>query len=123
MNFRVSIKQVLARIRVAEKKKDLKVIIVFKKEVIPFLIELRRSGLIRKFVVQQNMIALFLKKTKIVTRHARGQKVLKYFDALGVLHRNPTALIFLSTTFGICINDSFFKQHRQEGGTQLFVAY
>jgi hypothetical protein len=125
MNFRVSIKQVLARIRVAEKKKDLKVIIVFKKELIPFLVELRRSGLICKFVVQQHTIILCLKKTIISPQVSRGQNILKYFDVAGILFRNPTALIFLSTTSGICTNGSLVKGYGKEqvGGTQLFGTY
>jgi ribosomal protein S8 len=121
MNFRVSIKQVLARIRVAEKKKDLKVVIPFKKELLPFLVVLRGEGRISKFAVQQKKITLCLKKTKEAPRQLKGQKVLRGFAVSAALYRNPAILIFLSTTYGIRTNSSFSVP--KIGGNLLFITY
>ena len=64
MNFKISIKQILARINVAEKKKDLKVNLSFKKELIPFLLALQSQGVIYRFRVKKKTIELTLKKKK-----------------------------------------------------------
>lgn len=120
MNFRFSIKQVLARIRAAEKKKDLKVIIVFKKELIPFLVSLREEGLILKFIVLKKTFVLCLKKKKI-SALKQAQKVRRDFYVSAVLYKNPTALLFISTTFGVCTKSSSKKN--KIGGTQLFLTY
>jgi ribosomal protein S8 len=120
MNFRVSIKQVLARVRVAEKKKDLKVVVPFKKEILPFLIALRDSGRILKFAVQQKEITLCLKKTKEAPRQIKGQKVLRDFATAGILYRNPATLIFLSTTYGIRTKPLSMER---VGGVLLFITY
>ena len=119
MNFRVSIKQVLARIRVAEKKKDLKVIIVFKKELFPFLIALRQEGLIFKFIVVQKTFVLCLKKKKII-KLKQAQRVVRDFQISAVLFKNPTALFFVSTTFGV-FTKSLSK--KKLGGIQLFLTH
>ena len=121
MNFRISIKQVLARIRVSEKKKDLKVVIPFKKELLPFLVVLRREGKIAKFSTQEKTITLCLKKTKTVARQLRGQKVLRDFDVTAALYRNPAVLIFLSTTSGI--QTKTFSSSPKIGGNLLFITY
>jgi ribosomal protein S8 len=121
MNFRISIKQVLARIRVAEKKKDLKVIVVFKKELIPFLLALRLEGAIYKFTVQKKTITLCLKKKKIA-RCRQKEKVLRDFYIAAALYRNPTTLVFLSTTCGVFTKSSFAAKYKKKvGGVQLFV--
>jgi ribosomal protein S8 len=120
MNFHSSIKQVLARIRVAEKKKDLKVIVVFKKELIPFLVALRKEGLIFKFIVSQKTFVLCLKKKKIVCAR-QEQKTRRGFYLAAVLYRNPSALLFISTTFGVCTKSSSKKKNI--GGTQLFLSH
>jgi ribosomal protein S8 len=121
MNFRVSIKQVLARIRVSEKKKDLKVVIPFKKELLPFLVALRKEGRIAKFSVQQKTITLCLKKTKVPPRQLKGQKVLRDFAVSGALYRNPAILIFLSTTSGIQTKTFFLSP--KIGGSLLFITH
>jgi ribosomal protein S8 len=121
MNFRISIKQVLARIRVSEKKKDLKVVIPFKKELLPFLVALQQEGRIAKFSVQQKTITLCLKKTRVVPRQLRGQKVWGDFEVAAALYRNPATLIFLSTTAGIRTKRSFFSP--KIGGTLLYITY
>jgi ribosomal protein S8 len=123
MNFRVSIKQVLARIQVAVKKKDLKVIISFKKELIPFLGVLRKEGLIYKFTVQQKIIVLCLKKGKVIVRSQQKQKILRDFDISSVLYKNPTALIFFSSTVGVCTKRYSKCKQKKLGGTQLFFTY
>ena len=64
MNFKISIKQILARINVAEKKKDLSVNLPFKKELIPFLLALQSQGVIYRFRVKKKTIELSLKKKK-----------------------------------------------------------
>jgi ribosomal protein S8 len=124
MNFRVSIKQILARIYVAEKKKDLKVILSFKKEIIPFLNSLRQEGLIYKFTVQKKTIILCLKKTTAISSRKHKQKIIRDFELTAVMYRNPTALIFFSNSFGICTK-SYFGQQKQvkAGGLQLFLTY
>jgi hypothetical protein len=121
MNFRGSIRQVLARVCVAEKKKDLKVTIGFKKEVIPFLAALRREGLIYKYVIKKSSITLCLKKTP-ATKLPQKQRHLKSFDVASVVYKNPATLIFLSTTFGIWANGVCPRQSKQ-GGSQLFLTY
>jgi ribosomal protein S8 len=119
MNFRISIKQILARIRVSEKKKDLKVVIPFKKEVVPFLVALRQKGRVSKFAVQQTTITLYLKKKKKVSRQLTGQKVFRDFDVSAALYRNPSVLIFLSTTSGI--QTKSFVAAPKIGGSLLFI--
>jgi ribosomal protein S8 len=121
MNFRVSIKQILARIRVSEKKKDLKVVIPFKKEVLPFLVALRQEGRIAKFSVQQKTITLCLKKTKTVARQLGGRKVFRDFDVSAALYRNPAILIFLSNSFGIQTKTSSLLS--KVGGSLLYITY
>jgi ribosomal protein S8 len=123
MNFRVSIKQILARIRVAEKKKDLKVIVSFKKEIIPFLIALRQEGIIYKFIVQERFILLCLKKTRLIPRLKQKERVIRDFAVSAVLYKNPAALIFLSTTFGVCTKSSALLNFGRAkiGGSQLFL--
>ena len=125
MNFRVSIRQVLARIRVAEKKKDLKVTVIFKKEIIPFLISLRQEGIIYKFIVQEKVILLCLKKTRLTPRFKQKQKVTRDFEISAALHRNPATLVFLSTTFGICTKGSaaLHLERKKIGGLQLFLIH
>jgi hypothetical protein len=118
MNFRVSIKQLLARICIAEKKKDLKVTIDFKKELIPFLLALRREGIIYKFTAKKKTITLCLKKTKVMLQSKQKQKVLRVFDSTAITNKNPTALVFLSTTLGIYINRILGPK---AGGPQLFL--
>jgi ribosomal protein S8 len=120
MNFRFSIKQVLARIRVAEKKKDLKVTVVFKKELIPFLTSLRQEGLIFKFVVVQKTFVLCLKKKKII-KLKQAQRVVRDFHVSAALFKNPTALFFVSTTFGVLTKS--LSKTKKIGGTQLFLTY
>jgi ribosomal protein S8 len=124
MNYRVSIAQILARMRVAEKKKDLKVVIPYKKEVIPFLGELRREGVISKFAVHQKSILLCLKKKKTGSEGFRGQKVLRSFNLEAILYRNPVALVFLSTTAGVqTLNTTSRGGQKRFGGIQLFITY
>jgi ribosomal protein S8 len=124
MNYRVSIAQILARMQVAEKKKDLKVVIPFKKEVIPFLVELRREGVISKFAVHQKNILVCLKKKKTGSERCRGQRVLRGFNLEAILYRNPVALVFLSTTTGIrTLNTTPTSGQKRFGGVQLFVTY
>jgi ribosomal protein S8 len=120
MNFRVSIKQILARICNAEKKKDLKVVVRFKKEVLPFLVALRRAGVIYKFTVQKKTIVLCLKKAKRANLR-QTQRVLREFDAAAIVYRNPAALIFLSTTVGVHTKSSATASGSRVGGTQLFL--
>jgi ribosomal protein S8 len=122
MNFRVSIKQVLARVHVAVKKKDLKVIISFKKELIPFLSVLRQEGIIYRFTINQKTIVLCLKKGKVGRRCPQKQRTIRDFDISSVLYKNPAALIFLSTTFGVCTK-RYSKGQRKLGGKQLFFTY
>jgi ribosomal protein S8 len=124
MNFRVSIKQILAHIRVAEKKKDLKVIIGFKKELIPFLLALRQEGVIYKFVVQKDTIVLCLKKVLVVLPRAKQkERVIRDFGISAILYKNPAALVFLSTTFGVCTKGFAGLQfgRKKIGGSQLFL--
>jgi ribosomal protein S8 len=123
MNFRISIKQILARVHVAVKKKDLKVIISFKKELIPFLAVLRQEGVIYKFTVQQKTIVLFLKKGKVTVNSQQKQKILRDFDIASILYKNPTALIFFSTTVGVCTKQYSKYGQKKRGGTQLFLTY
>lgn len=123
MNFRASIKQILARIRVAEKKKDLKVTVVFKKELIPFLVALRQEGLIYKFTIQGKTFVLCLKKIKVISIFKQEQKTRRDFAISAVLYKNPAALIFLSTTFGVCTKSSSLKFTKKIGGIQLFSTY
>jgi ribosomal protein S8 len=118
MNFRSSIKQLLARVRVAEKKKDLKVTVNFKKELFPFLQALILEGVICQFAVKKKTIVVRLKKTKAIARFKQEQMVLRDFGAAAVLYRNPTALLFLSTTFGVVP-----KKAQTIGGTLLFLTY
>jgi hypothetical protein len=121
MNFRQSIKQVLARVSVAEKKKDLKVIINFKKEVLPFLAALRKEGILYKYVVKKNSIVLCLKK-RPTPLLVQKQRRIRSFNVAAVLYKNPAALIFLSTTFGVWANGVCPLQPSQ-GGSQLFLTY
>jgi ribosomal protein S8 len=122
MNFRVSIKQILARMRVAEKKKDLKVIVGFKKEVLPFLGSLRREGAIYRFTVKKKTIIICLKKTKPLSRGPQKKTFARDFSLSASLYKNPAALIFLSTTSGVCTKQSFAAtyKNRTVGGLQLF---
>jgi ribosomal protein S8 len=121
MNFRVSIKQILARIQVAEKNKDLKVVITFKKEVIPFLVALRRSGSLCKFIKTKKTIILCLKKQKTNLQLKQKQKFVRDFYITAVLYRNPAALIFLSTTFGVSTKAGFREKGQTRiGGKQLY---
>jgi ribosomal protein S8 len=123
MNFRVSIKQVLARVHVAIKKKDLKVTVVFKKEIIPFLSVLRQEGVIYKFIIKQKTIVLCLKKGKAFNMSKQKQKTLRDFDISSILYKNPAALIFFSTTFGVCTKRYSKSGQTKLGGTQLFFTY
>jgi hypothetical protein len=120
MNFRVSIKQALSKVRIAEKKKDLKVTLVFKKELIPFLIALRKAGAISKFAIQKKTIVLCLKKKKVTPTFKQKQKTVRAFAMDSILYKNPVALIFFSSTSGI---KSFSGEKRKWGGTQLFLTY
>jgi ribosomal protein S8 len=121
MNFRVSIKQTLARIQIAEKKKDLKVNINFKKELIPFLVSLRKSGIIYKFIVKKKIIVLSLKKINSPSQNRQIKRPLRDFDLAAILYKNPATLIFLSTTEGIFIKNSI--DLKKKGGTPLFLTY
>jgi hypothetical protein len=121
MNFRQSIRQVLARVSVAEKKKDLKVIINFKKEVLPFLAALRREGTLYKYVIKKNSIVLCLKK-RTTPSLVQKQRRIRSFNVAAVLYKNPATLIFLSTTFGVWANGVCPLQTPQ-GGSQLFLTY
>lgn len=125
MNFRVSIKQTLARIRVAEKKKDLKVVINFKKELIPFLVALRQEGSIYKFKKKKKMMELCLKKIKTTLQLKKKKQVLRDFDISAILYKSPATLIFISTTFGVGTKSSFSlkRQQKRVGGMQLFLTY
>jgi ribosomal protein S8 len=122
MNFRVSIKQILARMRVVEKKKDLKVIVVFKKEIIPFLRVLRREGVIFGFAEKKKTLVIQLKKKPCYFPQKQRQKVLRDFDVSAILYKNPAALVFLSTTFGVCTKSSCGVREglSRVGGKQLF---
>jgi ribosomal protein S8 len=100
MNFKISIKQILARINVAEKKKDLRVILSFKKELIPFLSSLQSQGIIYRYRVKKKTIELTLKKKKPVFSRA-PQGVIRDFRLSAIRYRNPTILFFISTTGGI----------------------
>ena len=119
MNFRTSIKQVLARVRVAEKKNDLKVIVPFKKELAPFLIALVQEGVILQFRVQKKIIVLHLKKGVATARFDQNQKVVRDFAVEAVLYKNPVALVFISATGGVLTK----KGQQKIGGTQLLVTY
>ena len=119
MNFRASIKQVLARVRVAEKKKDLKVIVPFKKELAPFLTALVREGVILQFRARNKTLVLHLKKSTAPSRFDQKQKVVRDFDVEAVLYKNPVALVFISTTRGVCTKNG----QQKIGGTRLFVTY
>jgi hypothetical protein len=65
----------LARIHIAVKKKDLKVIIIFKKELIHFLASLRDEGVLYRFIVHQKTIVLCLKKPKAISHSNQKQRV------------------------------------------------
>jgi hypothetical protein len=118
MNFRASIKQVLARMSVAKKKKDLKVTVNFKKELIPFLGVLRRAGIIYKYTKKKKTFVLCLKKTRLNPLFKQKQKILRDYDISAILYKNPVALVFLSTTGGV-----YIKTGQKVGGTQLFLTY
>jgi ribosomal protein S8 len=100
MNFKISIRQILARISVAEKKKDLKVILSFKKELIPFLTALQVQGVIYRFRVKKNTIELTLKKKRVVFSKLT-QVVVRDFRLAAGRYRNPAILFFISTTEGV----------------------
>jgi ribosomal protein S8 len=100
MNFKISIKQILARINVAEKKKDLSVNLPFKKELIPFLLALQSQGVIYRFRVKKKTIELSLKKKKPVFSNS-SQEVVRDFRLEARRYRNPAILFFISTTAGV----------------------
>jgi ribosomal protein S8 len=100
VNFKISIKQILARINVAEKKKDLKVNLSFKKELIPFLIALQSQGVIYRFRVKKKTIELTLKKKKPIFSNS-SQGVVRDFRLEASRYRNPAILFFISTTVGV----------------------
>jgi hypothetical protein len=117
MNFRVSIQQALSKVRIAEKKKDLKVTLVFKKELIPFLIALRKAGAISKFAIQKKTIVLCLKKKKVTPTFKQKQKTVRAFAMDSILYKNPVALIFFRPRV---VSKVFLAKKESGGGLNFF---
>jgi hypothetical protein len=123
MNFKSTIKSVTHRIIEAHKKKELEVIVTYRKELIPFLGAVKKEFLIYKYLKKQNKMHIFLRKNKkssvdIFSSHR--QRVIRAYGIEGLNYRKPSTYCFVSTSQGV-LSNGINKEGIRLGGRQLFI--
>jgi hypothetical protein len=125
MKFKTTIKSVSHRIIEAKKKKELEVIVPYKKELLPFLAAVKKNLLIYKYIKKNNSVHIFIRKNKnisVVSYDSHKQKAVRAFYLEGFNYRKPTAVCFVSTTKGILPGGVDNKNNNlRYGGKQLFI--
>lgn len=121
MQFKSTVKQAITKLLEAKKKKRLKVILDYKKELVPILFLLKKGSLIYKFLIKKNEIYVFLKREKFnhYSKNNHKQKIISLAEVEDFLNKNPLGFLVISTDRGVLTPDLYKNTGIHKGGKLL----
>jgi ribosomal protein S8 len=121
MKYRYTIKTALAKLLEAKKKRKLKVVLNYKKELLPVLLLLKKGSLFYKFLIKSNKIHVFLKKEKNMqhSKNNHRQKKISSLEITRFIVNNPDSVLVVSTARGVLSPNLYKKSNVAFGGKLL----